>query len=521
MRVARPRSRRGVVLLVVLIVIVLLTLAAYRYNDWMLGEARATESVIRSTQARAFATSGVHYAAALLAAGPNAAGGSLFDNPQLFQDIEVPTSATNGRTGRFSILTLRDPNDSGSNGQAHTFGVTCESGKVNLNALLGLDKGKGEVGKKILMQLPNMTDEIADSILDYIDTDDTARQNGAENEYYSALDPPYRCKNGPLDTLEELLLVKGVTPDLLFGSDRNRNGQADPGEGDGQLSLGWQAYLTVYSREVNVDPDGKPRIYLNNSDLSTTYTRLQAAVGEEVATYIAAARLYGTSAVSSSSSSSTSKSSSASQDIGAAKAKIQEDVGNAGTKKLRKISSIWDLVSSQVSVTVGTGRQQKRITYPSPMNDVASQRELFPKVWQYCTTSNQMDLTPRLNINTAPQAVLLGLKEAAGLQDSDIESILGRRPTPGSASEDELYKTPAWLLTELNLKASLVKKLDPYITTRSQVYSLQSVGYFDKGGPTARVEAVIDTNQGRPRIVYFRDVSELGKGFDVGNAASR
>jgi hypothetical protein len=41
------------------------------------------------------------------------------------------------------------------------------------------------------------------------------------------------------------------------------------------------------------------------------------------------------------------------------------------------------------------------------------------------------------------------------------------------------------------------------------------VGYFDQGGFMARIEAVIDTNGGRPRIIYWRDLSELGKGFDI------
>jgi len=53
------------------------------------------------------------------------------------------------------------------------------------------------------------------------------------------------------------------------------------------------------------------------------------------------------------------------------------------------------------------------------------------------------------------------------------------------------------------------------VTARSQVYRVQSMGYFDKGGPVARIEAVIDTNAGQPRIVYWRDISELGKGFDI------
>ena len=56
---------------------------------------------------------------------------------------------------------------------------------------------------------------------------------------------------------------------------------------------------------------------------------------------------------------------------------------------------------------------------------------------------------------------------------------------------------------------------------RMQVYRMQVLGFFDKGGPTARVEAVVDTNLGRPRIVYFRDVSELGKGFEISPPAGQ
>jgi hypothetical protein len=46
------------------------------------------------------------------------------------------------------------------------------------------------------------------------------------------------------------------------------------------------------------------------------------------------------------------------------------------------------------------------------------------------------------------------------------------------------------------------------------VYRVQSVGYFDGKGPAARVEAVIDANGGRPRILAWRDLSELGRGWN-------
>src|SRR5262245_48945971 len=87
--------RRAVVLLAVLIVVVLLSLAAYRYNDWMMSEYRAFDSAIHAAQARALADSGVHYVAAQLAAG--ALGDNPWDNPQLFQDIAVPSASQSAR----------------------------------------------------------------------------------------------------------------------------------------------------------------------------------------------------------------------------------------------------------------------------------------------------------------------------------------------------------------------------------------------------------------------------------------
>ena len=54
------------------------------------------------------------------------------------------------------------------------------------------------------------------------------------------------------------------------------------------------------------------------------------------------------------------------------------------------------------------------------------------------------------------------------------------------------------------------------MTARSQVYRFQVVGYFEDGGPTARIEVVVDANNGRPRVLYRRDLSDLGRGFNFG-----
>lgn len=59
---------------------------------------------------------------------------------------------------------------------------------------------------------------IVSSLLDWIDRDDSERINGAESDYYLTLNPPYSAKNGLIDDLSELLLIKGISPELYWGS---------------------------------------------------------------------------------------------------------------------------------------------------------------------------------------------------------------------------------------------------------------------------------------------------------------
>jgi general secretion pathway protein K len=58
---------------------------------------------------------------------------------------------------------------------------------------------------------------IVDSIKDWRDPDDMPEMSGTESDVYLSLNPPYTAKNGPIDDLAELLLVRGVTPELYWG----------------------------------------------------------------------------------------------------------------------------------------------------------------------------------------------------------------------------------------------------------------------------------------------------------------
>lgn len=89
-----------------------------------------------------------------------------------------------------------------------------ESGKININRadrnLLTLLLNKFELDDKD-------KNTIIDSILDWRDKDDLHRLNGAENAYYQSLAQPYNAKNNDFDSIEELLLVKGISPEIFKG----------------------------------------------------------------------------------------------------------------------------------------------------------------------------------------------------------------------------------------------------------------------------------------------------------------
>ena len=61
-----------------------------------------------------------------------------------------------------------------------------------------------------------------------------------------------------------------------------------------------------------------------------------------------------------------------------------------------------------------------------------------------------------------------------------------------------------------------MRQLDRYITGRGDVYRIQSVGYFDAGGPVTRLEAVIDATRQPPQIVQLSDLTDLGRGYEFG-----
>jgi type II secretory pathway component PulK len=95
-----------------------------------------------------------------------------------------------------------------------SYRLTDESARINLN------RATRDVLDRLLQDLgaeKTDRDTIIDSIQDWRDPNEEHRLNGAESDYYLALPVPYRSKNGDFNSVDELLQVRGMTRELLYG----------------------------------------------------------------------------------------------------------------------------------------------------------------------------------------------------------------------------------------------------------------------------------------------------------------
>ena len=185
--------------------------------------------------------------------------GELYDSQRHFRDVRL------GR-GTFAVFHQGDSEQ----GTARRFGISDEESRLNINEATAEDIGK----------LRLMTPDVVAAIIDWRDTDNAVTPGGAESEYYMSLQPPYLPSNAPFETVRELLMVRGVTHQLLLGEDDNDNGILDPEEDDGSesfppdnhdgvLDRGWAASLTVKSQVGNTDAAGQSRINVQSADENT------------------------------------------------------------------------------------------------------------------------------------------------------------------------------------------------------------------------------------------------------------
>ena len=530
--------RAGSTLLVVLVVVVMLSLGAYTFSELMIVEMEATNVYGRSVQSRELALSGIELAAAFVGDRAETDNWNSYHNPEQFQNINLLPGEVTRTSGYFSVVA---PLVSDLQSNSVRFGLMNESGKLNLNILASEEEDEGEEGDAVnrMMYIPNMTEDIAAAILDWIDDDDETRTYGAESDYYETLESSYSAKNGPLESLDELLLVRDITPEMLYGEDTNRNGILDPNENDGDatlpfdnadgiLNLGWFDYFTVHSREINIRPDGSEKINVNMTMLTELYDLLEVELGPDEAKFIVAYRTNGpveTLANLESGGSLTTVGGGVSEAQalnefanGLAKALFSEEgvtVTRAGLDLsgggLFTINSLFDLIGSEVETEI----DGQKTTLKSPwLADPAAMTTDLPVLHDILTTTKNQYIEGRIQIDEARLETLLGVP---GMEEDLAHAIVNSQMTgTNGASSTEISQarqTTGWLVIEGLTTIEQMRKLAPYLCSGGDVFRAQALGYFGQAGPITRVEAIIDGTFIPPRITYIRDLSNLGAGY--------
>ena len=123
-----------------------------------------------------------------------------------FQDKEV--------AGGGSFLVAYEQRDLIEGTSELRFGLIDEERKLNLNTV------DAQVMSRFLQLLEveeDTANEIANGIVDWRDSDSflTHPNYGAEDDYYEDLKFSYGAKDQPFETFQELLLVRGMTPDIF------------------------------------------------------------------------------------------------------------------------------------------------------------------------------------------------------------------------------------------------------------------------------------------------------------------
>jgi general secretion pathway protein K len=232
----KPRKQNGIALVMVLWVLMILSVVVLEFSYGMRTEARITKNFQEEVQLYAMADGGIQWAVVELIYKHD----SRIQQKRKAQKDEGIASeqqewVTDGREYSLSY----EGGDCGIR-------ITGEAGKMNINSV------SESLLRKIMTNFGlegEARDVVVDSILDWRDPDDFYRVNGAENDYYRSLKEPYECKNGNLDSIEELLLVRGVTPELFYGKKPEKK---EEGETKNE-AVGLKHLFSIYATGEQID----------------------------------------------------------------------------------------------------------------------------------------------------------------------------------------------------------------------------------------------------------------------------
>ncbi|MBI1904232.1 MAG: hypothetical protein HYS13_24315, partial [Planctomycetia bacterium] len=174
----------------------------------------------------------------------------------------------------------------------------------------------------------------------------------------------------------------------------------------------------------------------------------------------------------------------------------------------KKLDRVLDLVGAKVQVKFEGDRNSTVLASPFTA-ELGTMGTYMEMLMDNVTVSQAALLPGRININQASRKVLMGIP---GMTEEIVTEIISRRdPEPGADNPQRRLET--WILQEGIVTLSEMKSLSPFINGGGDVYRSQVVGYFQGGNAAARAEVVFDATADTPRVLLWRDVSHLGRGY--------
>ena len=415
-------SERGSILIITMWVVLVLTGLVLVFSRSMRVEAIASANHISSLEAEEIARGAISFVKARLNE----------EDTALKLEGETPYEAIPVSKGLFWLLRPNLEDD-----DTYYYGIRDEAANVNLNT----------ADYETLMNLPNMTSELAASIIDWRDSDSELTDGGAESEYYLLLEEPYYCKDSALESVEEVLLIKGASLEILFGEDTNRNGILDPNENDGdesepddnrngRLDRGFYDYVTVYSVEPNKNSEGEQRLDITSSEGKRELRSLLQRI-------------------------------------------ITDTDRQLYLSQMLNLSSFTSILDLYVKLELS--------------------EDEFRLIENEISASSEETIIGLININTAPKEVI---KCIPGIEDADAEILIKKRQSDGVDTD-----SIAWVYEALPDKASSIGE---YITINSYQYSADIISVSGDGRSFCRYRMVADTMEDTFDVIYWKALKQLG-----------
>jgi general secretion pathway protein K len=206
----RHSKEQGIAIIVVMVAIFVLSALTAEFAARMKVETRLSMYSNNDTEMEWLARSGIEFAR-------YAAGEQLLVPNEPYDSMDQVWAGGPGGTNDGPLTGIQLPyTQQMGHGKWTLYPLVDTERKYNINLALNNEA----VLQQALILVgadASQNSTIIASIQDWLDRDDETHSSGAETEFYQSLSPPYVAKNGPIDDISELLLIKGVTPDVYWG----------------------------------------------------------------------------------------------------------------------------------------------------------------------------------------------------------------------------------------------------------------------------------------------------------------